>query len=559
VDYAYDGVRRLVEERIDEPGTDADRIIGYEYDAVGNRLVRSVAVGDRTATTTYAYNENDQLLSETTRATEGVAFAASDPSRQRASLRAAAWVSGAYLALSLAVLTLGGARACMLLVRNRGTRRWVLLRASAVRTLGATLAVGIAVDARLVHALGGAAYPGEAAVSSPGVAVLADEVITYSYADNGNLVSRSDGTLTDRYTYDFENRLVQAELELGPEPGSVEYAYDADGNRTSKTLDGVTTSYVVDRNRELPVVLEAWTGADVVRFTHGDDLISQERSAGEKSFYAYDGMLSIRQLIDSSGNVTDSYTYDAYGIVLSADGDTPNDFGYTGQQFDPNIGFYYLRARYYAQAQGRLTSADPFEGSVFDPRSLHRYLYANADPVNNHDPSGRQVSILGIQLTLSNIALISLAAGLAAGTILYLLTENLYVAIIGGIAVAALTFVVLFRISRGQIGPDALNTVKNAHSGAVRTWRLGKNPQGAQQTLRKWLEENLKGKVFDWRCYFMKTLIDFAAKRVITEIVPGGQNLPSVSRRHPPGRYINEVLKPVKKAVCKGQKLGQSC
>ena len=39
---------------------------------------------------------------------------------------------------------------------------------------------------------------------------------------------RSDGNGTDTYTYDFENCLVEADVQLGPEPGRVVFTYDAD-------------------------------------------------------------------------------------------------------------------------------------------------------------------------------------------------------------------------------------------------------------------------------------------------------------------------------------------
>lgn len=37
-------------------------------------------------------------------------------------------------------------------------------------------------------------------------------------------------------------------------------------------------------------------------------------------------------------------------------------------------------------ATGTFTSMDAYVGSIFDPVSLHKYLYANANPVMNRDP-----------------------------------------------------------------------------------------------------------------------------------------------------------------------------
>ena len=86
---------------------------------------------------------------------------------------------------------------------------------------------------------------------------------------------------------------------------------------------------------------------------------------------------------------------------------------YTGEQLDPNVGFYYLRARYYNQAIGRFLSTDPEDGNILDPVSLHRYLYANANPVDNRDPSGRAslvevlsvVNIIGILAFIGSLVL----------------------------------------------------------------------------------------------------------------------------------------------------------
>jgi RHS repeat-associated protein len=62
---------------------------------------------------------------------------------------------------------------------------------------------------------------------------------------------------------------------------------------------------------------------------------------------------------------------------------------YRGEQYDSDLGLYYLRARYFNPATGRFMSRDPEDGKVNDPASLHKFLYANGDPVNGWDPSGR--------------------------------------------------------------------------------------------------------------------------------------------------------------------------
>lgn len=62
-------------------------------------------------------------------------------------------------------------------------------------------------------------------------------------------------------------------------------------------------------------------------------------------------------------------------------GDTENDFLYTGEQYNANTELYYLRARYMDPSTGTFISMDSYQGSIYDPVSLHKYLYANANPV----------------------------------------------------------------------------------------------------------------------------------------------------------------------------------
>ena len=62
---------------------------------------------------------------------------------------------------------------------------------------------------------------------------------------------------------------------------------------------------------------------------------------------------------------------------------------FTGEPFDAALGLEYLRARWYAPTLGAFTRPDPYPGSPSNPRSLHPYAYAAADPVNASDPSGK--------------------------------------------------------------------------------------------------------------------------------------------------------------------------
>ncbi len=64
---------------------------------------------------------------------------------------------------------------------------------------------------------------------------------------------------------------------------------------------------------------------------------------------------------------------------------------YRGEQYDADLGLYYLRARYYNPGTGRFLSRDPEEGKARKTKTLHKYLYAGGDPVNAVDPTGRDL------------------------------------------------------------------------------------------------------------------------------------------------------------------------
>ena len=219
-----------------------------------------------------------------------------------------------------------------------------------------------------------------------------DRLANETYDADGNLKLSGGGS----YNYTFEDRLSEVN------GGAVSFTYDGDGNRVAKTGGGVTTKYLVDSVNPTgyaQVVEEIVNGAVQREYVFGHDLISQRQLSGGNwttSYFGYDGNGSVRFLTDASGAITDTYNYDAFGALISSTGSTPNDYLFMGEQFDTNLGFYYLRARYLNPFNGRFVTRDTYEGSVFDPLTLHKYLYVANDPVNKIDPSG-MMSVLDLE------------------------------------------------------------------------------------------------------------------------------------------------------------------
>jgi RHS repeat-associated protein len=128
-------------------------------------------------------------------------------------------------------------------------------------------------------------------------------------------------------------------------------------------------------------------GVLAATYVRGLDLLFQDRGAA-RSFYVKDGSGSTRALTNASGAVTDIYTYDGFGDLISRTGSTVNNYLFTGQWWDGSLGLYNLRARDYAPMTGRFLSRDMFQAVLLMPLTLNRFTYANNDPVNLTDPSG---------------------------------------------------------------------------------------------------------------------------------------------------------------------------
>src|SRR5205814_5506178 len=157
---------------------------------------------------------------------------------------------------------------------------------------------------------------------------------------------------------------------LSQASGSVTVRYDADGERIEKVAGGVTMWYLVATINPTgyPQVVGELTGTTPTTLSkvygYGMDLIDQRViSPASTSFYGYDGPGSVKFLTDAAGAITDTYTYDAFGNLIASSAPTSNNYRFAGEQWDPDFGFYYLRARYLNPGIGRFQSADSFQGN----------------------------------------------------------------------------------------------------------------------------------------------------------------------------------------------------
>ena len=157
-------------------------------------------------------------------------------------------------------------------------------------------------------------------------------ITTYEYDLNGNLVGDSNGSF---YGYDEENRLVYAKVD-----GVVsEYGISTEGLRVSKGVGNdytyeESTSYTIDQDGN--VILE--NGDDIIR---GHQALAKRTEDGSYYYYIYNGHGDVVMLVDESGNVKNSYAYDAWGKITSETETIPNSIKYAGEYYDAETGFLY--------------------------------------------------------------------------------------------------------------------------------------------------------------------------------------------------------------------------
>jgi len=201
---------------------------------------------------------------------------------------------------------------------------------------------------------------------------------TYTFDGQGERTKKTVGSTSSTYSYDMAGRLTAT--------ASTTYRYDGDGVRVSKSSGSTTTHETYD-----PLsggLLQDGT-TSYVYGPSGEPL----EQIGSKNTYFYftDQLGSVRGIVNTSGTVKGSFTYDAYGNLTGSSGNVTTPLQFAGQYFDSESGLYYLRARYYDPTTGQFLTRDPLASGFTSP-----YAYGNDDPLNRTDPSGQTSCGAGI-------------------------------------------------------------------------------------------------------------------------------------------------------------------
>jgi RHS repeat-associated protein len=237
-----------------------------------------------------------------------------------------------------------------------------------------------------------------------------DGVLTnYTYGDNNQMTEAGADDFTfdhfgdttgitgkEAFTYNFDNCMTERENLL---TDSVDqHEYDGDMRRMRSKLNNAAnwTNFIHDELTENLIceyTLVSGTFTVKALNTYGMGLISSNRQSTVRYFH-FDGLGTTYHLSDTSQNVTDSYTYNAFGVPLSASGSSVNPYRYVGQwgyYDDGAMGsssqMLLLGVRYYWPKYGRFTNWDPIAHGG-------DYWYCDNEPTLFADPNGEQPQII---------------------------------------------------------------------------------------------------------------------------------------------------------------------
>ena len=224
--------------------------------------------------------------------------------------------------------------------------------------------------------------------------LASDGTAMYQYDASGRLVRKTAAAETVVYGHDGFGRLIAVDRTAGGMTTAVRYQYDAFGAIARRVVDGVAEAYLVDHAAGPSTVI-----AEIDPVTHaatrnvflpgpGHGRLGVRIKAGQRQYPVADAIGTVRWVGDGAGAAIGELRYDAFGVEAQP-AVTELPFRFAGERWDGAAGLYDLRARRYAPALGRFLTRDERALSDTDPNATNAYHYANNDPLDLIDPTGK--------------------------------------------------------------------------------------------------------------------------------------------------------------------------
>jgi len=224
------------------------------------------------------------------------------------------------------------------------------------------------------------------------------------YDRSGNPALWHDGR---EFTWERGRQLthIQPGEASPPDVLEVEFEYDVNGIRTSKTVthpDGTYTNHTFYTQGGRIVAERREFSDDRV---HTLEFFYDEAGRPVQVFFCngdrfqrvYNYVLNLQgDVIEirnaDNGIVVARYLYNAWGELLESYGwfAEYNPIRYRGYYFCSGSGFYYLQSRYYCPSIGRFINADEFVSTGQGLLGFNMFAYCNNNPVMFIDPDGRR-------------------------------------------------------------------------------------------------------------------------------------------------------------------------
>ena len=189
------------------------------------------------------------------------------------------------------------------------------------------------------------------------------------------------------------------------------YTYNANGIRTSKTVNGVLHTYTLDGTK---ILREAWSGNTLIPLYDNEDSICGVLYNNVPYYFIKNLQGDVIAIVDKDAQTVARYSYDAWGeCAVTQDSvgiATINPFRYRGYYYDEEIEFYYLQTRYYSPSVGRFINEDEsvYIGISASILGYNLFTYCENDAPNLSDPTGHYAGAL----VLSKPILASLGSAL---------------------------------------------------------------------------------------------------------------------------------------------------